>query len=344
MPGPSGWHAWLSALWQRNPPSASARLLQPLSVLYGWLARAHRGLYSSGLRRRHKAARPVVVVGNLLAGGAGKTPAVIAMAQALQARGRVPGVVSRGYGRAGTGVMLVDRTSPADLVGDEPLLIHLRTGAAVAVGGDRVAAAARLCAARPDIDVILADDGLQHHRLARDVEVWVFDDRGVGNGLLLPAGPLRQRLPDSVPDGCLVLYSGGRRSTPLPGHLGQRRLHGLVALQDWWSDPTAQGEPLSAWRGREVTAAAGLARPEAFFAMLEGHGLRLRRLPMPDHASFATLPWPAEAIDVVVTEKDAVKLRPERMAPTRVWVARLDFELEPAFIAALSRMLPTRPS
>jgi tetraacyldisaccharide 4'-kinase len=335
-------HSWLLAQWQRPRPAVAALVLRPLAWLFGAASALQRGLYASGLRQARRAPRPTVVVGNLVAGGAGKTPAVIAIVQALQAQGRVPGVVSRGYGRRGRGVVLVERGSAAAEVGDEPLLIALRTGAPVAVGADRVAAAQVLCERHPDVDAIVADDGLQHRRLARDVDVLVFDDRGAGNGRLLPAGPLRQPMPSALPPRSVVLYSAGRASTPLPGFVGRRRLAGVVPLADWWADPNAPARPLSALAGRTLVAAAGLARPEGFFEMLEGAGLQPRRLPLADHDPLERLPWPDEPIDVVVTEKDAVKLPPARAGRARVWVARLDFEPEPGFVAALSRLLPSR--
>ena len=339
MAAPPAWHAWLTNQWRRPAPSVWARLLQPLSWIYAALTAAHRGLYSAGLAHRKAALRPTIVVGNLVAGGAGKTPTVMAVVRWLQAQGRVPGVISRGYGRQGNAVVIVDRSSRARDVGDEPLLIHLRTGAAVAVGADRVAAATLLCARHPQVDIIVADDGLQHHALARDIEVLVFDDGGVGNGLLLPAGPLRQRLPATIDAHRLVLYSGGRPSTALPGFFGVRRLAGVLPLRAWWSNPNAPPQPMAGLRGRPLRVAAGLARPQAFVAMLQAEGLQLQMLALADHDDFDPLPWPADAADVVVTEKDAVKLDPDRCGSTRVWVATLDFQPEPAFGAALSRLL-----
>ncbi|MEK8050679.1 tetraacyldisaccharide 4'-kinase [Ideonella sp. DXS22W] len=324
--------------WTQPRPTPLARLLQPLSWLYGSLAALHRW---HGRRHAQHAPVPVLVVGNLITGGAGKTPTVLALLPRLRALGFTPGVVSRGYGRQGQGLCEVTRHSRAAEVGDEPLLIHLRGGAPVMVGADRVAAAQALCAAHPEIDLLVADDGLQHHRLAREAELWVFDERGAGNGLLLPAGPLRQRVPAQVPGHAAVLYTAPRPSTALPGACGQRQLGHLLPLQAWWNGPGAvpQADGWQALQGRPVLAAAGLARPEPFFAMLEARGLHIRRLPLPDHHRFDPLPW-AEAgadlpRDVVVTEKDAVKLRPGHTGGARVWVAALDFRPDAAFDADL---------
>lgn len=336
--------AWLTARWEQPHPGLAIRLLQPLSWIYGGLAAIDRGLYAHGLRQVVQPPRPTIVVGNLVAGGAGKTPAVLAIIELLRANGLRPGVVSRGYGRRGSGVTLVGANADADEVGDEPVLIRQRSGAPVAVGADRPAAARALCEAHTEVDVIVSDDGLQHHRLGRQVEVVVFDDRGLGNGRLLPAGPLRAHLQASAGAHRVVLYTAGRPSTPLDGYVGERRLAGVTALDDWWSGRKDRLEPLAALRGRPLLAMAGLARPEGFFAMLEAEGLRFERLPLPDHARLDPLPWPAGTPETVVTEKDAVKLRPRRTAGTRVWVARLDFVPEPAFGAALLSLLNASPT
>lgn len=327
---------WLMAQWAKPTPSLGARLLQPLSWVYQLLAWAHAAPYRMGWRTVQRAPVPLLVVGNLIAGGAGKTPAVIAIVQRLRHQGWTPGVVSRGHGRTGSGILAVTDQSAAADAGDEPLLIRLRTSAPVVVGADRAAAARALCAAHPSVDILVADDGLQHHRLHHDMAVLVFDERGAGNGLCLPAGPLRQPMPVQPPVHSLVLYNALAASTALPGFTGHRRLAGLLPLADWrLGRPVPADGGWAALQGRTVVAAAGLARPERFFAMLQAQGLHTTALPLADHHSFARLPWPADTADVVVTEKDAVKLEPGRMGQTRVWVARLDFEPEPAFADAL---------
>lgn len=339
---------WIERQWWHRPPTPGARLLQPLAALYGRLAARQR-------RRTVVAPRPgvpVVVVGNLVAGGAGKTPTVIAVVQALRAAGWTPGVVSRGYGRAHDGVALVDPAAGAAASGDEPLLIRLRTGAPVCVGRDRVAALQALRTAHPEVDLVVADDGLQHHRLPRDVQVVVFDERGVGNGLLLPAGPLREPLPDALPPATLVLYNAPAPTTPLPGSVALRRLAGVTPLAGWWAgapaEPLARLQPPSreGAAAQRLHAVAGIASPARFFAMLTAAGLVFEPHPLPDHAGFDTLPWPDDATDVVLTEKDAVKLPPQRLAGRgqAVWVATLDFVPPAAFVAALLRLLPPSPA
>ena len=331
---------WLTALWAAPTPALAARALQPLSWLYAALADGHQALYRLGLLRAVRAPVPLLVVGNLVAGGAGKTPTVMALIGLLRAQGWTPGVISRGHGRHGAAVQQVTRHSAAAEVGDEPLLIHLRTLAPVAVGADRAAAAAALCAGHPGVDILVADDGLQHHRLQHDMAVLVFDDRGIGNGLRLPAGPLRQALPRRVPPHTLVLYNAAQPSTALPGLRGTRRLAGVLPLAAWWQGqaPASGDGGWPALRGRRLLAAAGLARPEAFFAMLEAQGLQIDRLPLRDHHPLIPRPWPADTPALIVTEKDAVKLPPDAVGQTQVWVATLDFQPEPGFAAALREL------
>ena len=283
---------------------------------------------------------PVVVVGNVLVGGAGKTPTVIAIVSLLASRGWRPGIVSRGYGRGTDDVALVDAGASADRVGDEPLLLHRRTAVPVAVGADRIAAGHALLRAHPEVDVVVSDDGLQHLALERDVEVLVFDERGAGNGRLLPAGPLRERPPRTLRPHQLVVYNAEAATTPLPGHVARRELSAISPLAAWWAGAASEALPLAALRGREVVAVAGIARPGRFFAMLRAHGISIVEQPLADHADFATLPWPIGATDVVVTEKDAVKLAPTRPLGAQVWVARLDFVPGAAFDAALLALLP----
>jgi tetraacyldisaccharide 4'-kinase len=328
----------LQAAWLRRGGLAWALL--PLSWLYGAILVIRAGCFRLGLMRSVSLPIPVVVVGNLVAGGAGKTPTTIALVRLLRDRGFNPGIVSRGYGRQSDSIVLLDRDTPVREAGDEPLLLQLRSGVPVAVGGDRVAAGLALLRAHTAVNVLISDDGLQHRRLARDAQVIVFDERGAGNGWLLPAGPLREPVPTAVPARSVVLYNAASPSTALRGHLAGRRLSGLAKLPDWWLGHAARPEAFAQFRGKTVLAAAGLARPQRFFEMLRAQGLSINELALPDHHDFATLPWPANTADVIVTEKDAVKLQPDAMGGTRVWVATLDFELSPAFASELMQWLP----
>jgi tetraacyldisaccharide 4'-kinase len=332
--------------WWRPDRSAWAQLLRPLSWLYCGL---------SWLQQRSATGPalpvPIIVVGNLIVGGAGKTPTTLALLDALRQAGWQPGVVSRGYGRQGAAPVAVGRDLSAARCGDEPLLIHLRSGAPVQVDGDRVRAVQQLLARAPEVNIIVSDDGLQHRRLHRDLQVLVFDERGVGNGLCLPAGPLRQAMDIHPPAHSLVLYNAPQASTAWPGFLAQRDLAGAVSLAAWWRgeppDPDLLASLVRQSQHQPLLAAAGLAAPERFFSMLTQTGMAIERLPLPDHAALHTLPWPAQTAAVVLTEKDAVKLRPDQIEQTEVWVVALDFRLPTSFLQALTQALqpwiPTSP-
>jgi tetraacyldisaccharide 4'-kinase len=327
--------ALLARHWWRASPSALVRLLTPLAWLYAALLR----LAKAGQPAPVALPVPVLVVGNFVVGGAGKTPAVVALVQALQAAGHHPGVISRGYGRTGDGLCEVTATSTAPEVGDEPLLVQRRCTVPVWVGRARAQAARALLARHPQVDVIVSDDGLQHARLPRQAAVVVFDERGIGNGLLLPAGPLREALPRRWPPQLRVLYTGGRPSTPLPGHLAHRMLRDAWPLRAWLAGDAAAAVPMAQLRGKPLLAAAGIAAPEKFFGMLEAAGLAIARLPLPDHHDYTNLPWPADTPDVLVTEKDAVKLGGHDVGATRVWVLPLDLQIPGALVAELSALL-----
>lgn len=335
-------HSWggrieagLGRLWWPPRPSALAQCLRPLSWCFGAASGLRRAGFRLGLWRARAAPVPVLVVGNLVAGGAGKTPTVIALVQALRAAGWHPGVISRGHGRTADELQEVTPQSTVLAAGDEPLLMRLRCGVPVFVARRRIDAAQALCAAHPQVDVLLADDGLQHLQLQRQAQVIVIDERGIGNGLLLPAGPLRQRLPARLPPRTQVLYNAIRPTTDLAGSVVQRRLAGAVLLGDWWHGHAASIAALHALRGQRLLAAAGIAAPRRFFDMLRDEGLVFQELPLPDHHDFNPLPWPADTPDVLVTEKDAVKLPPQLTGATRVWVVTLDFHLPAPFVAAV---------
>jgi tetraacyldisaccharide 4'-kinase len=360
----------LQRLWWQPRLGLPAALLTPLALLVGAVAARRR----AAARRKPPTPLPVpvIVVGNVIVGGAGKTPTVIALVDQLRAWGHRPGIVSRGHGRRDDAPLLLDAANAAGAralaFGDEPLLMHRRTGAPVAVARARREAAARLLAAHPEVDVLIADDGLQHHALARDIELIVFDGRGLGNGWTLPAGPLRERIetlwpaahsasaavpPDAGSGGArtpprFVLVNGrwpAPPAHPLPTPLAancwnaERELGGVVDLAGWARGEPASPAALDALRGRRILAAAGIGDPERFFGMLEARGLTIARLPLDDHARFDPLPWDAGIAEVIVTEKDAVKLAPHPPAGTRVWVVTLDFRLPPGLVQALQPAL-----
>ena len=316
---------------------ALAWLLWPASLLYGTLWRLRQLSYRIGLRTVHHLPVPVVVVGNVVAGGAGKTPVVIALVEYLQSRGLRAGVVSRGYGRRTSDCRLVTSdASPAD-VGDEPLLIYQRTAAPVAVAVSRAQAGKALLAAHPDLDLLICDDGLQHLALHSDIKICLFDDRGIGNGFLLPAGPLREPWPRTVD---LIVSSGH-----LPGGTLAHRMHRTLAEHGIRADGSCRAlqslVPDAAQSTPALLAVAGTAQPQAFFQMLRASGLHLTRtIALPDHADFDTAAWLADAETLVLcTEKDAVKLwrhRPDALA------VPLLVELEASFWSAFEQLLRSR--
>ena len=305
-----------------------ACLLWPLSLLYAALFAMRRWFYRLGWLKTERVQVPVIVVGNVIAGGAGKTPVVMAVVRHLQARGLRVGVISRGYGRrTGDCREVLDDSDPQD-VGDEPALIRHATGAPVFVARRRAEAAQALLARHPTTQVIVSDDGLQHLALARDIEICVFDDRGIGNGWRLPAGPLREAWPRRCD---LVLHSGAQPAFG-GGYTATRALaHDAVA-----SD--GKRVPLSALAGKPVIALAAIARPDAFFEMLRARGLTLAEtIALPDHFDFEGWQAPSDAGHLLLcTEKDVVKLW--RKAPGALAVP-LHFAPAPEFFAALDAKL-----
>jgi tetraacyldisaccharide 4'-kinase len=319
----------LQRAWLRR--GVLAWLLWPLSLIFGLLAALRRTAYRLEWAKTLRVPVPVVVVGNVVAGGAGKTPVVMRVVDHLQARGLAPGVVSRGYGRSTSDCREVLAASRAAEVGDEPLLVARSCGVPVFVAPRRIDAAHALLAAYPATRVIVCDDGLQHLGLHRDVEICVFDERGVGNGWLLPAGPLREPWPRPVD---LVLRTGSPQG--IDGFDAARRLASYATRAD------GKRVPIASLKGRPLTAIAGVARPEAFFEMLRGEGLRLARtIALPDHHDFRGDPIAAGSAELICTEKDAVKLWQLRPG---AWAVPLELDVDPAFWTALDRLIDAKLS
>jgi tetraacyldisaccharide 4'-kinase len=332
--------------WQHRGPLAWA--LRPVALVFEALVRGRRLAYQRHWLSAQRLPVPVVVVGNVVVGGAGKTPTVIALVQHLRQRGWTPGVVSRGHGRDGLTCHLAGPYSTPAEVGDEPALIRRATGAPLAVGRRRVDAARLLLQHHPEVDILISDDGMQHLALARDLTVVVFDERGVGNGWMLPAGMLREPWPSAAPAGeqRLLLRTLRQESTaaslpPLPGSAQAFVAPRTLARQV--HDALGRTRDLEDFRGHPVGALAGIAQPQVFFEMLRARGLGLDApLPLPDHASAAEMlaalgpgrPW-------LCTDKDAVKLFPElRDRPDlEVWAVPLEQQAEPTFWDALDTAL-----
>jgi tetraacyldisaccharide 4'-kinase len=319
----------LLGAWQRR--GLLAWLLWPLSLAYRCLWHVRHQLYRSGLMSIERVQVPVIVVGNVVAGGGGKTPLVIALVQQLQAMGLQPGVVSRGYGRTSGDCRPVTADAVASEVGDEPLLIHRRTGVPVQVATRRIDAARALLATHPLVNLLVCDDGLQHLGLHRDIEICVFDGQGIGNGFLLPAGPLREPWPRTTD---LVVRSGDLPTGT--AYQVARRLADHAIAAD--GHKVALTDLASAAPTRPIHAVAGIAHPQTFFAMLRERGLPLDATrALPDHAAFDTLQWQDTADAMLLcTEKDAVKLWPLR--PDALAVP-LEVTLAPAFWVALTQQL-----
>ena len=288
----------LQRIWYgAEPPPVSLRLL---AVLYAAVVRARRALYAAGLLPRSRLPVPVIVVGNISVGGTGKTPLTIALVEALRARGFRPGVVSRGYGGSARAPVLVDERSDPYIAGDEACLIARATGAPVAVGRDRVAAArALLDAARPD--VLIADDGLQHYKLCRDVEICVIDgERRFGNSRLLPAGPLREPAIRAQAFAFRVCNGGVAQRGEVAMALGGEEAVALI-------DPS-QRRKLVSWVGQRVHAVAGIGNPARFFARLRAAGIDAVEHAFADHFAYAQADLNfGDDLPVLMTEKDAVK-------------------------------------
>ena len=307
----------LTELWYRE--RARPSLLQPLAWAYGAALGVRRRAYAAGWLRTASAGRPVVVVGNLTVGGTGKTPLTIWLARELTACGLRVGIVSRGYGaRNGSRPRLVDPQAQWHEVGDEPVILARRSGCPTMVGADRVAAARALV--ERGADVIVADDGLQHLRLARDCEIVVVDGaRGFGNGRMLPAGPLREplvrlRQADTVVVNGAIAHASLAPLLPAGAALTMM----LVAAEAVPLDARAAVRPLGSFRGQRVHAVAGIGNPRRFFAALRACGAEVIEHPFPDHHPFtaAELAF-ADELPVLMTEKDAVKCA--LFANPRLW-------------------------
>lgn len=319
-----GWLAWL---------------LFPLSLLMLLVVRVRRRLYATGILSSDKLPVPVIVVGNIFVGGTGKTPFVIWLVEALRAAGLTPGVVSRGYGRTLNALHHVQDDSTPAQSGDEPLLVYQSTGCPVVVGRRRAEAARHLLDMFPQVDVIIADDGLQHYALARDIEIVLSDGRGEGNGWLLPAGPLRE--PPSRPrDFSVVNIGAGGELHRKTGPTYRMFLENGQAYA--LANPDRQ-QPLAGFAGKAgVVAMAGIGNPQRFFDGLQAAGIDCATVTLPDHASFDGNPFAQVQADIfLITEKDAVKCRAHDaiLADSRIWVVpvttRIDGDLSQRIVEKL---------
>ncbi len=315
--------AELNAIWYDAGP-VPLRLRGP-GLLYALLTALRRGLYRTGILRSTRLPVPVVVVGNISVGGTGKTPLVIALVEALRERGFRPGVVSRGYGGSADAAQRVAVPADPAVVGDEPVLIAESTGVPVAIGRKRVQAAGLLL---DEIDVLIADDGLQHYALARDIEICVIDGaRRFGNARLLPAGPLREPLSRLARVDFRVCNGGKAELDEVAMTLVG---DGAVCV----IDPT-QNKPLEEFRGRSAHAVAGIGNPGRFFDDLRAAGIEVIEHPFADH--HAHVPGDldfGDELPVLMTAKDAVKCR--RFAKPNWWLVPVRAALATTFFDAVA--------
>lgn len=311
---------YLEHHWQSATPLSL--VLRPLSALFCGIVQLRRAAYRRGVLRSHAVSVPVAVVGNITVGGTGKTPLVIALAQALRAAGRRPGIITRGYGgRSVTWPVRVETDSDPGQVGDEAVLLARRAGVPVVAGPDRIASA-RLLLDHAECDVILSDDGLQHYRLRRNLEIVVLDgQRRLGNGACLPAGPLREPAA-RLRTADFVLTNG-----PVADEPGFTLAPGRVVNV---ADP-ARAVDLPYFRGHTVAAVAGIGNPRRFFRQLADQGITVQPHPFPDHYHFppTSLRFLAGST-VIMTEKDAVKCA--GFAAPDWWYLEVEARLPPALL------------
>lgn len=320
---------WLNRVWYEGGPARwlSWPLLWPLSLLFRAVVTERRSAFATGVLASHEVGRPVIVVGNLTVGGTGKTPLVAWLARELAARGVRPGIVSRGHGGSARAPFVLGDAPRWQEAGDEPVLLHALAGCPVAVGQDRVAAA-RLLVAR-GVEAILADDGLQHLRLARDCEIVVVDGtRGLGNRQLLPAGPLRDPPLRLALSHAVVVNGPTDASRALLAALAPRVPAWEMRLEPGSARRLDGGgeQPLAAF-GR-VHAVAAIGNPGRFFATLRGAGLEVVEHAFPDHHPYVAgdLAF-GDGLPVLMTAKDAVKCR--SFADPRLWQVDVEPHLEP---------------
>jgi tetraacyldisaccharide 4'-kinase len=332
----------LSRAWLHR--GVLACLLLPLSLVFGVAVRVRRCMFQLGLARSERVRVPVIVVGNVFIGGTGKTPFVIWLVQAMRRAGYIPAVVSRGYGVQNDVPCEVRSDSQARDVGDEPVLIAQHAACPVMVGRKRVEAINTLLASHPEINLIVSDDGLQHYRLQRDIEIVLFDSRGFGNGWMLPAGPLRE---PKTRRADFVVVNGAQIPSGLPADARQMQLTGEIAEHLCDRSQRSALRDLAASPNVQIVAAAGIGHPGRFFSMLHQAGLRFKEMPLPDHYDFSVNPFAGLSADVIlITEKDAVKCMhmAELKNDPRLWVVPVTARIDQMLAEQIVEKLRGRPT
>jgi tetraacyldisaccharide 4'-kinase len=317
-------------VWRRR--GAAAWLLLPAGVLFFFLVVLRRRFYRLGILKSVRLPVPVVVIGNITAGGSGKTPLALWLIEELKRRGRNPGVISRGYGGDAVGVRKVSDGDTPAAVGDEPLLISRRARCPVFVGRDRVAAGRALLSEHPECDVVVCDDGLQHYRLARDVEIALVDRRGFWNGWPLPAGPLRE--PGSRLRSVDALVANGWN-----GDAGFRMR--LVGDRFELLGRAGHGATPSELAGKRLHAVAGIGEPQRFFDHLSALGLSFEAHAFPDHHAYVASDLAFDGDAILTTEKDAVKF--DGLTTLPVWVLPVTATVMPDLAQFILERIDGRP-
>lgn len=330
---------WLIKQWYAK--QTPLLILQLLGYFYLALILLRKALYRLHIFNTKRLNVPVIVVGNISVGGTGKTPLVIYLAQALAARGFHPGVISRGYARTSRQTMQVDKSMAVSQVGDEPFMMQAHLNCPIWVGVDRVKTAQQLLNAAPQVDVILSDDGLQHYALARDIEIMVFDaERGIGNGYVLPAGPLREPVSRLAQADIAVINGIAKQDWPWLKQLTQVNMQlqfgRLTPVNP--SSAQQQTKTLNALQGIKLHAVAGIGNPERFFNALRAQGLNIQPHQFDDHHHYRIEDF-AGMLDapIIMTEKDAVKCRDFPL--TQAWYLPVTASLDAELIEYLVRRL-----
>ena len=330
---------WIHRVWYEDAPSGW--VLLPLSGLYWLILGLRKILYDTGVFKTRRAEIPVIVVGNITAGGTGKTPTVLWLVEQLRARGFSPGIVSRGYGgeKANTSLR-VEADTDASVAGDEPVLLARRGHCPVVVDPDRVRAAAML--AEDGADVVIADDGLQHYRLARDYEICVVDGtRGLGNRRLLPAGPLREGV-HRLDDVEQVLVNGVlQRSDRELTAAEQNAISFELAATEACRLNGSLARPIERFAGTTVHGVAAIGNPRRFFDLLRIHGIQVIEHAYPDHAALSRRDIEfGDDFEVFMTEKDAVKLGTS--PGDKFWYVPVELTMDPVEAAPLLEQIESR--
>ncbi len=331
-------YRWIHRVWYEG--ARFGWLLLPLSGVYWLVSGCRRLLYRAGLLPTRRASVPVVIVGNITAGGTGKTPVVIWLVRELQRHGFLPGIVSRGYGGSHSGSpMRVDADSDPAIVGDEPVLLARRSTCPIIVDANRVRAAEMLV--EDGADVIVGDDGIQHYRLERDYEICVIDGaRGLGNRRLLPAGPLRES-PSRLYEVDQLLVNGRLRETEGLSVVEQNSLRFELVASESARLNGSLTQPLSDFADTTVHAVAGIGNPSRFFDLLRRHGIQVIEHPLPDHAPLSARELEfGDDFNVLMTEKDAVKLGTR--AADKFWYVPVDIAMDPALALPVIEQVVSR--